>query len=137
MLLVFSACDEDPTDALQEIIKEDLGYVPRITSFTLVTPASTTVPVGSSVTFDLRYWSEGSIKDIQFWMIQGATETRIAEQNYAPAFSKITRTDSLRFTYQIPGTLDAGSQFSVQARVANVGLETYPAKSALLNFTLQ
>jgi hypothetical protein len=124
------ACDEDPSDDLNAIIKEDKGYVPKIARFTMVAPAGTTVAAGANLNFDLRYWSEGTIKDVQFWLINGTTETRIAEQAYAPAYSKVTRTDSLMFTVQAPA-LASGTSFSVQARVSNEGLEDYPTKAAV------
>jgi hypothetical protein len=135
--LLTVSCDEDPTDALKSIIKDDLGYVPRISSFTLVQPASTTVPAGSNITLDLRYWSEGTIKDIQFYQIMNGAEVQVGQHAYAPAYSKITRTDSLRYTYLVPGDLSSGTAFSIQARVTNAGLEQYPAKSALLNFKIE
>ncbi|WP_205503475.1 hypothetical protein [Rufibacter psychrotolerans] len=131
----FSACDEDPTQDLEDIIKEDLGYVPRIATFRLVTPASTAVPPGTNLSFDLRYWSEGQIKDIQFYMIMGTQETKIGEVPYQPAYSNITRTDSLLFNYQVPADIARGSAFSIQARVANQGLEQYPARASV-SFTV-
>lgn len=137
IVIAFSSCDEDPTDALKDIIKDDLGYVPKISSFTLKAPASTTVPEGSQLSFDLRYWSEGTISDVQFWLIQGTDESMINEQDYSPAYSHVTRTDSLLFNYQIPAELTSGETFSIQARVTNEGLEQYPAKSALVNFKVQ
>ncbi|ALI99272.1 hypothetical protein [Rufibacter tibetensis] len=128
---VFSSCDKDPTDDLEDIIKEDLGYVPKIATFRLVTPTSTAVQPGANLTMDLRYWSEGQIKDVQFYMIRGTQETKIGETPYAPAYSKVTRTDSLLFTYQVPTNIARGSTFTIQARVANQGLEQYPAKATL------
>jgi hypothetical protein len=136
-LVIVTSCDEDPGDALKAIIKDDLGYVPRIAGFTLVQPGTTTVPAGQNIVLDLRFWSEGQIKDIQFYRIDGATETKIGEQAYAPAYSKVTRTDSLRFTYQMPADLESGATYSIQARVTNTGLEQYPTKSALLNLKVE
>ncbi|GGK84339.1 hypothetical protein ACD591_13445 [Rufibacter glacialis] len=135
VVFTFSSCDKDPTEDLEEIIKEDLGYVPKIAAFRLVTPASTAVPPGTNLTMDLRYWSEGQIKDIQFFMIRGTQETKIGESPYTPAYSKVTRTDSLLFTYQVPTTIARGSTFTIQARVTNQGLEQYPAR-ATLSFTV-
>jgi hypothetical protein len=127
----FFSCDEDPTDALKEIIKEDKGYVPKIARFTMVAPSgTTTVAAGANLNFDLRYWSEGTIKDVQFWLINGTTETKLSEQAYTPAYSKITRTDSLIYAVQAPA-LASGTSFSIQARVANVGLEDYPTRAAV------
>lgn len=127
-----TSCDKDPTEDLEEIIKTDLGYVPKISTFRLVNPANvTTVAPGANITFDLRFFSEGKIRDIQFYMIMGAQETKIGESAYSPAYSKITRTDSLLFNYQVPANLAAGITFTIQARVANEGLELYPARAAV------
>ncbi len=132
LALTFSSCDEDPTEDLEEIIKEDLGYVPRISTFKLVTPATATVQPGTNLTLDLRFWSEGQIKDIQFYMRSGGQLTKIGESAYKPAYSKITRTDSLLFNYQVPATVAPGSKFTIQARVANQGLEQYPARDSVV-----
>ncbi|MFB9863322.1 hypothetical protein [Rufibacter immobilis] len=131
----FSSCDEDPTDDLKEIIKEDLGYVPKIATFRLVTPAATAVQPGTDLSMDLRFWSEGQIKDVQFYMVMGTQETKIGESPYKPAYSKVTRTDSLLFNYKVPANIARGSAFTIQARVANQGLEQYPAKASL-SFTV-
>lgn len=125
------SCDEDPTDALQEIIKEDKGYLPVISKFTLVSPGTTTVQPGAQRKVDLRYWSEGEIEAVQFWMVKGEEETLISEQAYSPAYSFVTRTDSLIFNYTVPATMQVGDEFAIQARVINEGLEEYPASASI------
>lgn len=130
LVLALGACDEDPTDDLRDIIREDLGYVPKISQFRLLTPTSP-VPAQSNLTFDLRYWSEGNIEDVKFFQIVGTDTTQIGEVAYAPAYSNVTKTDSLIFNYQVPASLTSGTNFSIQARVANVGLEEYPTLSTL------
>lgn len=134
-MLTFASCDKSPTEDLEDIIKEDLGYVPKIATFTLLDPASTDVQPGTDCTFDLRYWSEGQISDIQFYLIIAGEETQIGQQDYVPAYSEVTRTDSLIFNYQIPASLQPGTSFSIQARVTNQGLEQYPAMAAI-DFTI-
>jgi hypothetical protein len=136
LIIMLTSCEEDPTDDLMELVKEDKGYVPKISAFTMVTPAAT-VPAGSSVTLDLRYWSEGTINNIQFWTISGGVESQVDELPYAKAYSKVTRTDSLRYNYVVPADLVSGTTFSLQARVTNAGLEEYPTKSALINLKVQ
>lgn len=132
LALLFTACDEEPTQALEDIIKEDKGYLPVIASFTLVSPEEPKVQPGMETTFDLRYWSEGNIEEIQYWMIdEDQVETMIAEQAYEPAYSSVTWTDSLIFNYTIPATLQPGDTLSIEARVFNEGLEEYPATSSI------
>ena len=131
-MLVLGACDEDPTDDLYDIIKDDLGYTPKITQFKLVTPTTSPVPAQSTITFDLRFFSEGEISGIKFYKIVGTDTALISEQPYAPAYSKVTKTDSLMFNYSLPASLTSGTNFSVQARVAGTGrLETHPTISSV------
>ena len=133
------ACDEDADQPLKNIIKEDLGYLPVIASFALAspTPAAGTAPTpvkpGTACTFDLRYWSEGPIDRVQFSSRVGATATPgfIYDQGYAPAYSNITRTDSLRVAYTVPADAAAGTRIRVEARVTNVDLADYPRTAAV------
>jgi hypothetical protein len=80
---------------------------------------------------------EGTTTGIESYRIDRDTETRIADMDYNPAFSQGSRTDSLRFTYENSEGLASGTKFSIRACAANQGLEEYPAKSALLNLTVQ
>lgn len=130
-MCLFSACDEEPTEALEDIIKDDLGYLPVIATFRLVSPDVTEVQPGQQTTFDLRYWSEGNIEEIQYWMVEGETETLIGEQAYTPAYSMTSRTDSALFNFTVPASLEPGDEIAVQARVYNEGLEEYPAMSSI------
>src|SRR5690554_3145479 len=91
-LMAFAGCDEEPTDALEEIIKEDKGYLPVIATFTLTDPDDPVITPGQTTTFDLRYWSEGVVSEIEFWMIRDEAETLIEEYDYTPAYSDVTRT---------------------------------------------
>lgn len=130
LLPFLAACDEEPTQALEDIIKEDKGYLPVIAKFSLVSSDAPVVQPGMETTFDLRYWSEGDIEDIQYWLLQDDSETMIGEQAYSPAYSKVTRTDSLLFHYTLPATLQPGDTIFIEARVHNVGLEEYPATAS-------
>lgn len=124
-----TSCDVAPTDALMEIIKEDLGYLPVIANFTLTNPvASATAPTpGTNCTFDLRYWSEGEIEKVQFWVkIGAAAAVQVSEQPYRPAFSNISKTDSLLFNYTIPADVARGTVVGVEARVINKNLPNFP-----------
>ncbi len=136
---LLGGCDEDADQPLKDIIKEDLGYLPVIASFSLAspTPAAGTAPTpvkpGTACTFDLRYWSEGQIDRVQLSSRLGVTATPsfIYDQGYAPAYSSITRTDSLRVTYTVPADAAAGTRIRVEARVTNVDLADYPRTAAV------
>jgi hypothetical protein len=125
----FYACEVAPTDALMEIIKEDFGYIPVIANFTLASPtASATAPIaGTNCTFDLRYWSEGEIDRIQFWVRVGTQEpVMVDDRPYTPAFSNITKTDSLRFNYTIPAATPVGTVVGMEARITNKNVPNFP-----------
>ncbi len=136
---LLGACDQDADQALKDIIKQDLGYLPVIASFTLTSPvqatgtAPTPVKPGAACTFDLRYWSEGQIDRVQLSSRMGTTGTPsfIYDQGYAPAYSSITRTDSLQVTYTVPADVPAGSRIRVEAQVTNVDLTDYPRTAAV------
>jgi hypothetical protein len=130
-MCLFTACDEEPTEALEGIIKEDLGYLPVIAAFKLVSPSGSVVQPGMQTSFDLRFWSEGNIEEIQYWMIEGDNEALIGEQAYTPAYSMVSRTDSTLFNFTVPISLESGDTIAVQARVFNEGLEEYPAVSSI------
>lgn len=123
------SCDVAPTDALMEIIKEDLGYIPVIANFTLASPiASATAPLaGTNCSFDLRYWSEGEIDRIQFWVKVGTADPVLLDDRpYTPAFSNISKTDSLMFNYTIPAVTPVGTVVGMEARVTNKNLPNFP-----------
>lgn len=136
---LLGACDQDANQPLKDIIKRDLGYLPVIASFTLVSPppaagtAPTPVKPGTTCTFDLRYWSEGQIDRVQLSSRLGAAGTPgfLYDQAYAPAYSSTTRTDSLRVNYTVPADAAAGTRIRVEARVTNVDLADYPRTAAV------
>ncbi len=136
---LLAACDQDADQPLKDIIKADLGYLPVIASFTLAspTPAAGTAPTpvkpGAACTFDLRYWSEGPIDRVQLASRVGTTGTPslFYDQGYEPAYSSISRTDSLRVTYTVPADAAVGTRIRVEARVTNVDLADYPRTAAV------
>ncbi|PSL06431.1 hypothetical protein [Cecembia rubra] len=139
MGLFITSCDLDPTEALRDIIKEDFGYLPVIANFTLASPtASATAPIaGTNCTFDLRYWSEGEIDKIQFWVRIGAGSPQLVDEKpYSPAFSNITKTDSLLFNYTIPTTVPTGTVVAMEARVTNKNVPDFPV-SRTVNVTVR
>lgn len=131
-LLTLSACEKHPLDPLRAIIKEDLGPLPVIAGFTLVTPAAQ-IRAGSTAVLDLRYWTEGRINKIELWQqpLPGGATTKVAEFEHRPAFSRVTLTDSLRINYTVPANAAPNSQIRLEARVTNVGLENFPRTASL------
>lgn len=132
LMACLTSCDEEPTEALEEIIKEDLGYLPVIASFNMVSPDASEVQAGTTVTFDLRFWSEGNIAEIQYWLVSDGDEALLEEQAYTPAYSTVSRTDSALFNFTVPASLQAGDEITVQARVINEGLEEYPTSASII-----
>lgn len=135
----WSSCDVGPTDALMEIISEDLGFIPVISSFTLASPtASENTPTpGTNCVFDLRFWSEGELESIEFWQrIDSGDLELIATREYTPAFSNISKTDSLLFNYTIPSNVPAGTVIGMEARVFNRDLPDFPV-SRVVNVTVR
>ncbi|WP_194777240.1 hypothetical protein [Pararhodonellum marinum] len=132
-----TSCDIGPTDALLDIIQEDKGYIPVIANFTLSAPVPTATTPGTECRFDLRYWSEGEIDKIRFWVKVGdAAAVQVQESDYQPAFSNVTKTDSLLFNYTIPNDVAAGTVIGVEARVTNQNLPDY-AVTRIVNVTVQ
>ncbi|MFP4293399.1 MAG: hypothetical protein ACLFQ0_17310 [Cyclobacteriaceae bacterium] len=120
LILLTVACDEDSDQVLKDIIKEDLGYLPVITSFSLSSPSATAVQAGSSLTFDLRYWSEADIREIRLLSAVGDAEpTLIDTFPYESAYSSVSRTDSLMMNYQLPANLPSGTEIRFDAVVIN------------------
>jgi len=60
----------------------------------------------------------------------GAFSTVYA-QEYTPAYSAVTRTDSLRLNYTVPSDATAGTRIRVKARVTNVDLADYPRTAGI------
>lgn len=132
-----TSCDIGPTDALMDIIKEDKGYIPVIANFTLSSPAPAQALPGTECRFDLRFWSEGEIDKIRFWVKVGSADAvQVQESDYSPAFSNVSKTDSLLFNYTIPNNVVAGTIIGVEARVTNQNLPDY-AVTRNVNVTVQ
>lgn len=133
------SCDIAPNQALLDIIQEDFGYIPVIANFTLANPtASATAPTaGTNCTFDLRYWSEGEIDRIQFWVKIGTGDPELIEERpYTPAFSNISKTDSLLVNYTIPASVPVGTVVGMEARVTNKNVPNFPV-TRVVNVTVR
>ncbi|EIM73804.1 hypothetical protein A3SI_17187 [Nitritalea halalkaliphila LW7] len=130
------ACDIDPTQPLRDIIREDLGYLPVVAGWSLRTPAAAELRPGANATLDLRFWSEGEIDRIRLFVTVNGSETMVEEKAYSPAYSEITRTDSLLFSYTVPQTAAVGSPIIFRSEVINRDLPDFPVGRSL-TFTLQ
>lgn len=129
---IFTACDIAATDPLMDIIKEDKGYIPVVAGWTLRTPAAAALTPGANAVFDLRYWSEGEIDKIRFFVKIGDAENQmVSEQDYSPAYSNVSKTDSLLINYTLPATVAVGTPVIFRAEVTNRNLPDYPVGRSL------
>ena len=118
--LVVTSCEEnDPDQWLKENI-QIVGKLPVIASFGVVAPQTTTVPAGSTVNLDLRYWSDDPVDKINLYATVGTgAKQTISSTTYQPAFSNVSKTDSLRLPYTVPAGLASGTSIKVDAEVLN------------------
>jgi hypothetical protein len=120
--VALSACEQEPDKWLQENIQEGRGYFPVIASASVTAPALTDVKPGSEVTVDLRYWSRDPIQEVRLYARPGATavETLVSTTPYTPAYSEVSRTDSMLLKYAVPADLvPAKGALRLRAEVVN------------------
>lgn len=116
------ACEEEPDQWLRDNTQEGRGYFPVIASAAVTAPALTAVKPGSEVTVDLRYWSRDPIQEVRLYARPGATapETLVSTTPYAPAYSAVSRTDSVLLRYTVPADLvPAKGALRLRAEVVN------------------
>ncbi|MGF1638544.1 MAG: hypothetical protein ACFCUU_15815 [Cyclobacteriaceae bacterium] len=119
-LVILTSCDREPTEELESIIKEDLGYLPVISGFTLRSPAAAQVAPGSTLTLDLRFWTEDQVSEIELFAREGENEAVLVQTYpYQPAYSAISRTDSLLMSFQIPANAADSAVYVFDAVVTN------------------
>ncbi len=93
---------------------EVLGYVPLIAAFT-ISPEGEVAP-GTELKLDLRYWCTDPIKEIIFYPeLEGVALDSVIVP-YAEAYSDVSQTDSLIFSYTAP-MVDSNSVLVVNAKV--------------------
>ncbi|MBC7920008.1 MAG: hypothetical protein H7Z75_02865 [Ferruginibacter sp.] len=74
---------------------------------------------GSQLSFELQYWSDDPIQEINFYGTVGAgTRTPILKQPYVPSFSTIKSADTLVLTYRVP-PVAAGTTIRLEAEIIN------------------
>lgn len=131
-LAVFAACDEEADHELQNIIQETRGYFPVISSFSMEMPDEEVNP-GESLTLDLRYWSQGEMESIVLMeALDGGSLSEVNRVNYQPAYSAVTRTDSLLLNYQVPANLSDTTSVKLKVQVINAN-ELTKADSVIFN----
>ncbi|PYF75605.1 hypothetical protein [Pedobacter nutrimenti] len=118
--LLISACKKNAPDQWLQDNITIIGKVPVIASFTLKSPATTTVPGGSPAVLDLRYWSDDPIDKINLRATVGSTAQQLVSTTpYQKAYSTVSRTDSLLIPYQVPTGLAAGTSIVLEVEVVN------------------
>ncbi len=131
------ACEQEPDQWLQDNIQEGRGYFPVVASLAVASPASTsTLKPGDPVTLDLRYWSLDPIQEVRLYAKPGANapETLVATTPYVPAYSTVTRTDSLLLNYQLPAGITPPATVTLRTEVVNQNTLT---KSSSVNINLR
>ena len=115
---------------------EVLGYVPLIAAFTISPEDEATS--GTELTMDLRYWCEDPIKEIIFYPELGGTMLDSVIVPYVAAYSNVSQTDSLIFTYVAPTVVDTTLELIVNAKVVaqnGFSRETAPDGKWYRNYT--
>ena len=132
VLAVFAACDEDADHELENIIKETGGYFPVISSLSLEMPDEEANP-GETLTLDLRYWSQGEMESIVLMeALDDGALSEVDRVDYQPAYSSVTRTDSLLLNYQVPSNLSDTTSVKLKVQVINLN-ELTKADSVIFN----
>jgi len=132
VLAVFAACDEDADHELENIIKEKGGYFPVISSLSLEMPDEEANP-GETLTLDLRYWSQGEMESIVLMeALDDGALSEVDRVDYQPAYSSVTRTDSLLLNYQVPSNLSDTTSVKLKVQVINLN-ELTKADSVIFN----
>lgn len=118
--LLMSACKKnDPDQWLKDNITI-IGKVPVIAGFTVKPPQTTNVTSGSTLTLDLRYWSDDPIDKINLRSAVGtAAQQMVSTTPYQRAYSTVSRTDSLLLSYAVPTGLTVGTTIAIEVEVVN------------------
>jgi hypothetical protein len=118
--MLFAACKKDAPDQWLKDNITIIGKVPVIAGFTVKPPQTTNVAAGSTVTLDLRYWSDDPIDKISLRSAVGtAAQQVVSTTAYQKAYSQVSRTDSLLLNYPVPGGLAVGTAIVMEVEVVN------------------
>ncbi|HHB78618.1 MAG TPA: hypothetical protein ENK85_05240 [Saprospiraceae bacterium] len=115
---------------------EVLGYVPLIAAFTISPDGE--AASGTELSLDLRYWCTDPIKEIIFYPELGGMMLDSVIVPYVEAYSEVSQTDSLIFTYVAPTVVDTTLELIVNAKVVaenGFSRETSPSGRWYRNYT--
>jgi hypothetical protein len=133
--LLLSACKKNAPDQWLKDNITIVGKVPVIAAFTVKPPQTTNVASGSTVTLDLRYWSDDPIDKVNLRSTVGtAAQQLVSTTPYQTAYSTVSRTDSLLLTYAVPSGLAVGAAIAMEVEVVNKNALT---KKLFLNLKVQ
>jgi hypothetical protein len=103
------------TNALTE-----LNLLPAKTLSASLTTASPTFAAGANLRFELQYFSETPVKEINLYSTVGAgARTKVFTQPYAPAFSAIKRLDTLLVPYVVPLATPSTTGIKLEFEILN------------------
>lgn len=118
--ILLSACKKNAPDQWLQDNITIIGKVPTVAGFTVKPPQTTNVAAGSTVTLDVRYWSDDPIDKINLRATVGATAQQVVSTTaYQRAYSQVSRTDSLLLTYPVPVGLAVGTAIVMEVEVVN------------------
>ncbi|MCO4294271.1 hypothetical protein NF867_15525 [Solitalea sp. MAHUQ-68] len=110
------SCEKDADQWLQDNVTV-IGKYANIAKFSA---PSATAAAGSKIKLDLRYWSEDPIDKINLKdSIGTAAKKQVFTTAYSPAYSAITKTDSLIIEYTVPAGLAPKTVILLEAEVVN------------------
>jgi hypothetical protein len=74
---------------------------------------------GNTLAFELQYWSDAPIKEINFYQTVGAMPRELLlNKPYAPSYSKLKSADTLVLSYTIPAVA-ATTNIRLEAEIVN------------------
>jgi hypothetical protein len=118
------ACKKE-TDFVPENTSVALGFYP-VSANTLVdlingggSIENQTYTANTPLAFELQYWSDAPIKEINFYQKVGtASRERLFNKPYVPSFSKIKSADTLVINYTVP-QVPAATSIQLEAEIVN------------------
>jgi hypothetical protein len=73
----------------------------------------------TTLAFELQYWSDAAIKEINFYQTVGAApREQLLNKPYVPSFSKIKSADTLVINYTVP-PVAVGTNIRLDAEIVN------------------
>jgi hypothetical protein len=123
LMAIATACYEDKDPVAEIITPTGKGFYPvSANTFTdLINGSSISAnrvyKPNTNIQFELQYWSESPIREINLYRTVGSTaREKIYSKPYAEvaAFSRMKSADTLVFQYTTPGTTDTSVKLEVE-----------------------